>query len=262
MTAPTHLKAATLTAAHGFFTRQGGVSTGIYESLQMGRGARGDTAENVAENRRRALDALGLPGVVLVAPYQVHSAEAVILDAESAALWAGDPGQADGVVTRDPNVAVAALAADCAPVLMEDPGAGVVGACHAGWRGALGGIVEATLARMVEAGADRSRIRAAIGPCIGPEAYEVGAEYVARFTGADPENAAYFRPAAPGAEPGKARFDLPGYIAERRLSGVAAETLGRCTYAEPDLFFSHRRATHRGEYDYGRLISIICPRWR
>ncbi len=253
------LTARALSARHGFFTRRGGVSKGIFASLQTGFGAEGDARENVAENRRRVLAALKLEGATLLAPFQTHSAEAMIVDAP---YDERDPPKVDGLVTRNPAIAVGALAADCAPVLFEDREAGVVGACHAGWRGALDGIVEATLAKMLEAGAARDRIRVAIGPRIGPAAYEVGPEFEARFVAADAANARFFGPPAEGAPEDRRRFDLARYIAEARLDGLPAERLERCTYSEPDDFFSHRRSVHDGAPTYGRLISVIAPVWR
>ena len=252
------LTSARLRARHGFFTRQGGVSEGIYASLQGGWGAKGDPRANVAENRARIAAWLGTAPTHLISNYQVHSAVTTIIDAPPAPA---DPCEADGLATRTPGLALAALSADCAPVLLEDAEAGVVAACHAGWKGALDGIVEATVAAMVQQGADPARIAAVIGPCISQESYEVGPEYVARFTAADADNARFF---ADGPDPaaraeGRAQFDLPGYVLSRLVSaGVEnAEWIGRCTYAEPDLFFSNRRALHQNEPDYGRLISAI-----
>lgn len=252
------LTATSLTARHGFFTRNGGVSTGDFQSLQCGFGAASDAPENVIENRRRALGALSLDAARLVAGFQVHSADAMLVaepfDRDAAP-------KLDGLATRRGDIALGVLTADCAPVLLEDAEARVVGACHAGWRGALGGVVEATIARMVEAGAAEARIRAAIGPCIGPEAYEVGPEFEAAFLDADADNARFFRGPAEGAPGDRRRFDLAGYIADVRLAGFSVEQIGRCTYSEPAVFYSHRRGVHRGEADYGRLISIIAPIW-
>ncbi|MEL6977098.1 MAG: peptidoglycan editing factor PgeF [Pseudomonadota bacterium] len=247
-----------LTAPHGFFTRRGGVSTGIYASLNCGFGAKDDQAAQVAENRRRAAAALGAAPERLVTAYQIHSADAVAV----AAPWTPETApKADGLATAAPGIALGALSADCAPVLLEDAGAGVVGACHSGWRGALDGVIEATLAAMERLGAARSRIRAAVGPCIGPEAYEVGPEFRERFLAANTGHDRFFRAAADEAARamGKARFDLPGFVvAALRRGGVAeAAWIGRCTYAEEALFFSNRRAVHRGDGDYGRLLSAI-----
>lgn len=250
--------AQSLTARHGFFTRRGGVSEGIYASLQAGQGTKADLAERVAQNRVRSLAAIGSPDSVLLTPKQVHSADAIRVETPFDDL--GRPAL-DGLVTTNPALAIGALAADCMPVLLEDAEAGVVGACHAGWRGALGGIVEATIETMEKAGAQARRIVAAIGPCIGPDAYEVGPEYVERFVADAAENARFFSPPAPGRPEDRRRFDLARYLVEGRALGIAITASGLCTYAGEDDFFSHRRAVHRGENDYGRLISLIAPRW-
>lgn len=234
---------------HAFFTRQGGVSQGIYESLNVGLGSR-DDPEAVRENRRRAAAHFGAAEIVTV--YQVHSALAI----EAQGPWPGDPPQVDAVVSATPGVVCGALAADCAPVLLADPEARVVGAAHAGWKGALGGVVEAAIVRMEALGARRERLRAAVGPCIAPQSYEVGLEFLERFVAEDAGYAAFF---APGAIAEKRLFDLPGFVLGRlRAAGVTqCEWIGRDTCAEPDLFFSNRRAFHRGEPDYGRLLSAI-----
>ncbi len=233
---------------HAFFTRQGGVSTGIYASLNVGVGSK-DDPEAVAENRRRAAAHLGGD---LVTAYQVHSATALVADGP----WPAGPPQADGVVTATPGVVCGALAADCAPILFADASARVVAAAHAGWKGALTGVAEHAIARMEALGARRERIVAAVGPCIGPASYEVGLEYVQRFTEADP---AYGRFFSGGAAPDKRQFDLPGFVLARLCAaGIAqCEWIGRDTCAEPDLFFSNRRAFKQGEPDYGRLLSAI-----
>ncbi len=237
---------------HGFFTRLGGVSEGLYESLNTGRGS-GDDPVRVAENRRRAAEAMRSPEAALSTCYQIHSAQALTL---AAPLGAARP-RADALVTETPGVLCGALAADCAPVLIADPQAGVVAAVHAGWRGALAGVVEAAVAAMAARGAAPARMRAAVGPCIGPASYEVGLEFLDAFVAADPANARFF---AAGVSPQKRRFDLPTFVLARLgAAGVAeAEWIGRDTYAEPDLFFSNRRAVHRGETDYGRLLSAIA----
>jgi YfiH family protein len=235
---------------HAFFTRQGGVSAGLYASLNVGRGS-GDAPADVAENRARAAGAFGHGPGALVTAYQVHSARAVIADAP----WT-EPPQADAVVTRTPGLICGALAADCAPVLIADPEARVVAAAHAGWRGALDGVVGAAVEAMVGLGARPARMVAAVGPCIGPASYEVGTEFLERFVAADPANARFF---AAGAAPEKRQFDLPSYVLARLIeAGVSAgQALGRDTYAEPDQFYSNRRAVHAGEGDYGRLLSAI-----
>jgi hypothetical protein len=233
---------------HAFFTRQGGVSEGLYASLNVGAGSK-DDPDAVAENRRRAAAHLGGE---LVTAYQVHSATALVADGP----WPAGPPQADAVVTSTRGVICGALAADCAPILMADPQARVVAAAHAGWQGALTGIAEAAVARMVSLGADRNRIVAAIGPCIGPESYEVGLEYVARFTHFDPGYARFF---SAGVSPDKRQFDLPAFVLARlKAAGIErCAWIGRDTCAEPDLFFSNRRAFKQGEPDYGRLLSAI-----
>jgi YfiH family protein len=233
---------------HAFFTRQGGVSAGIYASLNVGAGSN-DNPEAVAENRRRAAAHLG---GTLVTAYQVHSATALVADGD----WPAGPPQADGVVSATPGVVCGALAADCAPILLADSEARVVAAVHAGWKGALTGVAEAAIARMEGLGARRDRIVAAIGPCIGPASYEVGLEYVARFTHFDRRYERFF---SAGAGPEKRQFDLPAFVLSRlEAAGIAAcEWIGRDTCAEPDLFFSNRRAFKAGEPDYGRLLSAI-----
>lgn len=252
------LAAPGLGALHGFFTRKGGVSSGIYASLNCGFGAKDDPSEAVAENRRRAEAALGAAAGRLVTVHQTHSADVVI----AREPWTpADAPKADAVATDRPGIMLGVLSADCAPILLEDVEAGVIGAAHAGWRGAFDGVAEATVAAMEGLGAVRERIRAAIGPCIGPEAYEVGPEFVARFTGSEPADARFFGPPASeaAAAAGKARFDLPAYARHRLAqAGVGqAEWIGRCTFAEEAFFFSNRRATHRREGDYGRLLSAI-----
>ena len=236
---------------HAFFTRQGGVSGGIFASLNVGIGS-GDDAAAVAENRTRAAAALGRTLAALSTCYQVHSAHPVV--AETPFGVARPEG--DAVVTRTPGVLCGALAADCAPVLIADPEARVVAAVHAGWRGALGGVVEATIAAMVDLGAAPERMRAAVGPCIGPASYEVGLEFLDAFVAADAANARFF---APGARPEKRLFDLPGFVLLRlAAAGVPrAEGTGYDTLADEARFFSNRRAVHRGERDYGRLLSAI-----
>jgi YfiH family protein len=238
---------------HAFFTREGGVSTGIYASLNGGLGS-SDDPSRVHENRRRMADRLGVSEAALVSLHQIHSAEAIVVERP----WGPhDRPRADGMATSVPGIALAISTADCGPVLFADPQAGVVGACHAGWRGALGGVLEATLGAMEKLGAARESITAVLGPTISQAAYEVGAELVAGFRHADPGNERFFRPAARN---GHAMFDLPGYI-EARLTKAGVESvvdLGRCTYREEALFFSYRRTTHRSEPDYGRLISAIA----
>ena len=235
---------------HGFFTRQGGVSTGVYESLNVGVGSK-DDPEAVRENRARAAAALGAGPDHLLTCYQIHSAVAVVANGP----WAERP-EADAVASRAPGLMLGALAADCAPVLMADPEARVIAAVHAGWKGAVGGVVQAAVDAMTTLGAEPNRILAAVGPCIGQASYEVGLEFLETFTRASPQAERFF---SPGVESGKRQFDLPGFVLSRlKAAGVGrAEWVGRDTYAEPELFFSNRRALHRAEADYGRLLSAI-----
>jgi polyphenol oxidase len=234
---------------HAFFTRNGGVSQGIYASLNVGLGSN-DDPEAVRENRRRCAAHFGAETIVTA--YQVHSATALVADGD----WPAGPPQADGVVSATAGVVCGALAADCAPVLLADPQARVVAACHAGWKGALTGIVEATVSRMESLGCDRNRLRAAVGPCIGPASYEVGVEFLERFVHFDRTYSRFF---ASGASDDKRMFDLPGFVLARLESaGVPArEWVGHDTCAEEADFFSNRRAFTRAEGDYGRLLSAI-----
>ena len=234
--------------AHGFLGRRGGVSTGLYAGLNVGIGSE-DDAEAVATNRRLATEAV-LPGFRLLTLYQTHSPDVV------RALTAFDDRPAgDALVTDRPGLALGILTADCTPVLFADRVAGVVGAAHAGWKGAIGGVTDATITAMEKIGARRDRIAAAIGPCIARASYEVDDGFVRRFEADDPANERFF---APG-KPGHHQFDLEAYVAHRlAAAGLAKiEMLGLDTYADADRFFSFRRATHRGEPGYGRQISII-----
>ena len=234
---------------HGFFTRAGGVSGGLYASLNVGAGSN-DDPEAVVENRRRVAAHFGQEA--LVTAYQVHSATALVADGP----WPAGPPHADAVVSATPGVVCAVLSADCAPVLIVDPEARVVAAAHAGWRGALGGVVEATVRRMEGLGASRGWMRAAVGPCIGPASYEVGLEFRAQFVKADPAYGRYF---LTGRTEDKRFFDLPAFVLDRlKAAGVeAADWLGHDTCAEEGQFFSNRRAVLNGEPDYGRLVSAI-----
>ena len=237
---------------HAFFTRRGGVSDGIYASLNGGLGSK-DAPDRVRENRSRMAAALGVAPVRFLTCHQIHSPAVVVAEGP----WTRDTTpEADAIVTREPGLAVGVLTADCGPVLFAEAGAGVVGATHSGWKGALGGVLEATIAAMEKLGADRARIRAAVGPLIRQPNYEVGPEFVARFTEADPANEQYF---APSAKAGHALFDLPGYItACLRRAGIGGiEDLNLCTYADPARFFSYRRTTHHAEPDYGRHVNAI-----
>ena len=238
---------------HAFFTRGGGVSGGVYASLNTGRGSRDDPAA-VEENRRRCAAWFGRPEAALHVAYQVHSAQALTVETP----WTpGERPRGDGVITRAPGIVCGALSADCAPVLLADTQARVVAAAHAGWRGAVGGIVQATVEAMVAQGAAPERIVAAVGPCIAQASYEVGEDMRAAVLAAAPEAEALFTPEH---APGKRRFDLAGFVLDRlRRGGVdQAEAVRRDTCAEPDVFFSNRRAVLRGEADYGRLLSAIA----
>ncbi len=246
------LRAPGLAARHGFFTRRGGASEGLHASLNCGAGSADDPAR-VAENKRRAAEALGVVPDRMLFLHQVHSARALTVTGP----WAADADrEADALVTAEPGLALAALAADCAPVLFHDPEARVIGAAHAGWKGALGGVLEAALDAMEGLGASRTRIRAAIGPCISQRAYEVGPEFFETFTMDDPDAQRFFS----GGPQGRPMFDLPGYCLRRlRDAGVAdAAWTGHCTYSDEARFFSNRRKTHRAEADYGRLVSAIA----
>lgn len=237
---------------HGFMTRGGGVSTGLYATLNCGIGSK-DASEAVLENRARAVAAIGMPAGSLVTAYQVHSAKAVVAET----VWPREAApQVDGIVTAKPGITLGILTADCAPVLFADERAKVIGAAHAGWKGAISGILQQTVAKMVELGARPARIRAAIGPCIGQLSYEVGAEFPAPFLAQDPAQARYF---IPSIRDQRYMFDLGGYVRDQlhALGLVAVELVGRDTCSEEDQFFSYRRATLRQEPDYGRQISLI-----
>jgi YfiH family protein len=237
---------------HAFFTREGGVSGGVYQSLNGGLGSR-DTPANVRENRRRMAAALGADPEQLITAYQIHSPDVVVADH----AWTRETApRADAVVTQVPGLAIGVTTADCGPVLLADGEAHVIGAAHAGWKGALTGVLEATIAAMERLGASRARIVAALGPMIRQASYEVGPEFVTRFQADNADNARFF---APARRDGHALFDLGGYIAARlNRAGIAAiDDLALCTYAEPDRFFSYRRATHRADPDYGRHVSAI-----
>ena len=238
---------------HAFFTRQGGVSGGLYASLNGGIGSR-DSAVRVADNRSRMAAALGVEPSHLLTAYQIHSPDVVVVEAP----WPAEARpRADAIVTRMRALAVGVTTADCGPILFADPQAGVVGAAHAGWRGALAGIVEATVATMERLGAERKRIRAALGPMIRQSNYEVGPDLIARFAAEDAAGGRFFLPAA---RRGHALFDLAGYIAARlERAGIRqVEDLALCTYADADRFFSFRRSTHRAEADYGRHVNAIA----
>ncbi|GGE86804.1 peptidoglycan editing factor PgeF [Stappia taiwanensis] len=238
---------------HGFFTREGGVSRGIYASLNVGLGSDDDRAA-VIENRTRIATMLGVVPGMLVSPHQHHSADAIPVSVP----WTADAQpKGDALVTDRPGLALGIATADCGPVLFADPQARVIAAAHSGWRGALTGILEAVLVKMETLGADRTRVIAVLGPTISQKNYEVGRDFLDRFTAADADNERFF---VPSDRPDHFRFDLPAFIGQRlRRAGVGrACDLGRCTYAEPELFYSYRRTTHAGEPDYGRLMSAIA----
>lgn len=235
---------------HGYFTRAGGASGGLYRGLNTGVGS-ADDPSHVAENRRRVAAWMGVEPDHLLTAYQIHSPDVLVVREP----FPGDRPKADALVTDRPGIAIGASSADCGPVLFADAGAGVIGAAHAGWKGAFTGVLENTIAAMERLGARRDKIVAVLGPSISAASYEVGPEFVDRFVAAQADNASYFDPSG---KPGHALFDLCRYTTDRlTAAGVNASSLGRCTYAEEDLFYSYRRATHRGEPDYGRHISAI-----
>jgi YfiH family protein len=237
---------------HAFFTRAGGVSKGIYESLNSGVGSN-DKPENVNENRARMAASLGVTADRFLTAYQIHSPTVTVAETP----WsAADRPRADAIVTRTPGLAIGVSTADCGPVLMTDPEARVIGAAHAGWRGALTGVIEAAVAAMETLGAKRNRIVAAVGPMIRQPNYEVGQDLLDRFVAAEPDNVRFF---APAQRPGHRMFDLAGYVVStlQRAGIERIEDIGHCTYADPAQFYSYRRATHRAEPDYGRHVNAI-----
>jgi len=237
-------------ARHGFFTRAGGVSEGIYCGLNVGLGSN-DARENIQENRARVARWFGVAPDRLATVHQIHSPDVVTVDAG----YDGSRPQADALVTSTPGIVLGVLAADCGPILFCDPEARIVGAAHAGWKGALFGVLENTVAAMEALGARREAIVASLGPSIGRQNYEVGPEFVERFLSVDPRYGRYFTPSE---KPGHSMFDLPAFTTQRlNDAGVTAENLDICTYPDEDRFFSYRRTTHRQEPDYGRQISAI-----
>lgn len=238
---------------HGFFGRKGGVSTGIFASLNCGPGS-GDDRRAVIENRARVKAALGAAHLINV--HQIHSPNVVTVDA---AWTLGEGPEADAMATSVPGIALGILTADCAPVLFADAEARVIGAAHAGWKGAISGVLESTIEAMEALGARRAAIRAAVGPCISQENYEVGPEFRDRFIAADSQTARFF---IPSDRPEHFRFALESYVKARLgpMALASVEALGLCTYAADADYFSFRRATHRGEKDYGRQISTILLR--
>jgi YfiH family protein len=252
MTLASPLLAAIPGLRHAFFTREGGVSDGVYESLNAGIGSHDDPAR-VTENRRRMAQQMGVAAEHFLSMHQTHSSDVVV----ASGPWpGGSRPRADAIVTRTQGLAIGASAADCGPVLFADPNARVIGAAHAGWKGALTGIVESTVAAMEKLGADRNGIVAAIGPLIRQPSYEVGGEFVERFIEADADDGVFF---IPSAREGHAMFDLPGYIRMRlENAGVLMiDDLGVDTYSD-DRFFSYRRSVHRQEPDYGRHVHAIA----
>ena len=238
---------------HGFFTRQGGVSGGLYASLNGGVGSN-DAAAHVAENRARMAAAVGVEPHRLITAYQIHSPQVVVAETP----WPADARpRADAIVTRMRALAIGVSTADCGPVLLADPDARVIGAAHAGWRGALSGVIEAAVEAMERLGAERRHIRAALGPMIRQPNYEVGPDLIARFAAEDPASHRFF---AAAEREGHARLDLAGYISARLTrAGVRhIEDVGLCTYADAERFYSFRRTTHRAEPDYGRHVNAIA----
>ncbi|MGI9462458.1 MAG: peptidoglycan editing factor PgeF [Aestuariivirgaceae bacterium] len=235
---------------HGFFTRQGGTSQGIYASLNTGLGS-DDDRKNVVNNRQKIADALSADK--LVTPYQHHSADAVVV--RRPVDW-DEPPEADATVTREKQIAIAINTADCTPVLFASGKGDIIGATHAGWKGAVGGVLESTVLQMEALGAERGDIFAAIGPTISWANYEVGPEFQKRFVDDDAGNARFFEPSP---KDGHYMFDLPGFVAMRleNLNLAGIEDVAICTYADEDRFFSYRRTTHRSEPDYGRQLSAI-----
>lgn len=238
---------------HGFFTRQGGISGGIYTSLNIGLGS-DDERSSVLENRGRVADQLGIGADRLVSPYQIHSADVITVSAP----FAQDADRkADALVTATPGLAIGIATADCGPLLFADTKAGVIGAAHSGWKGAVTGILQNTVAAMEALGATRTNITAVLGPTISQSAYEVGPEFKERFLQEHPDNTRYFKPSERAEH---FMFDLPAFITDKlqALGLGAVADLALCTYADEDRFFSYRRTTHRKEPDYGRQISAIA----
>ncbi|PWE52643.1 peptidoglycan editing factor PgeF [Metarhizobium album] len=235
---------------HGFFTREGGVSEGLYRGLNVGLGSN-DDQQKVQENRARVARWFDAPVDRLATVHQVHSPDVMVVDA----TYAGDRPKADAMVTASPGIVLGVLTADCGPILFADAENRVIGAAHAGWKGALDGVLESTVEAMLTLGARREAITAVLGPSISQANYEVGPEFVERFVQRDADYAEFF---APSEKTGHAMFDLQGLTVRRlRDAGVSAENLAICTYADTERFFSYRRTTHAAEPDYGRQISAI-----
>jgi|TARA_R110002096_G_scaffold93068_4_gene210013 hypothetical protein len=240
---------------HGFFTREGGISSGIYEGRNCGLGS-DDLRSKVIENRGRTADDLGVPRDHLLTVYQVHSPNVIVADKP----WAADAApEGDALVTATRGLALGILTADCTPILFADPEAGVIGAAHAGWKGAIGGVLEATIDAMTSLGAKRAQISCSVGPTISQANYEVGPEFQKQFVAEAPDNNIYF---IPSARENHFQFDLSRFVADRldRLGINSIDNINLCTYADATRFFSYRRTTHAGESDYGRQISSIALR--
>lgn len=239
---------------HGFFTRRGGASSGIFEGLNCGYGS-SDQTQAVTLSRNRVATAMGVEADALASVNQYHSAKVQTLTAPFNGPISGERPKADAMVTATPGIALGILTADCAPVLFADPQAGVVGAAHAGWKGAIGGVLEATLDAMEALGANRTNITAVIGPCISQAAYEVGPEFMETFLADNPDHTRFFA----GGAGDRVQFDLPAFGLHRlREAGVGqAEWSRHCTYSDADRFYSYRRSVHQKQADYGRLISVI-----
>jgi polyphenol oxidase len=238
---------------HGFFTRKGGVSSGLYKGLNVGSGSQ-DAPEAVAENRRRAAVFMNPQSEAVVTPWQVHSPDAVMVDAP----FYGEKPKADAIVTATPGLVIGVVTADCGPILFSDPKAGIIGAAHAGWKGAMDGVLENTIIAMEKLGARRGDIRAVLGPSISQPNYEVGPEYMAAFTGRDSGFKRFFMPSA---HPDHSMFDLRAFTLHKlEAAGVECAMMDDCTYADEENFFSYRRTTHRKEPDYGRQLSAISIR--
>ncbi|MGL4490299.1 MAG: peptidoglycan editing factor PgeF, partial [Rhizobiaceae bacterium] len=236
--------------SHAFFTRQGGVSTGLYQGLNVGIGS-SDAPALVAENRGRAAGHFAVEPSHLMNPWQTHSSDVVVVDRP----FEGERPKADGIVTNTPGIAIGVVTADCGPILFADSKAKVIGAAHAGWKGAVGGVLENTISTMESLGATRDNIVAVLGPSISQANYEVGPEFVDFFIGVSAMNLRWFTPSE---KPNHSMFDLWGYTLERlKRAGVRASSVNRCTYAEEELFYSYRRTTHRKEPDYGRQLSAL-----
>ncbi len=237
---------------HGFFTRRGGASSGIFKGLNCGFGST-DQRQAVALNRARVAQAMQVKEDALISVHQIHSADVVHVTRP----FAGPKPQVDAMVSNTKGVALGILTADCEPVLFGDPDAGVVGAAHAGWQGALNGVLEATIGAMIKLGAVRENISAIVGPAISQRNYEVGPEFMDRFLDVDPDFGQFFA----GGQGDRVHFDLPAFgVARLRGAGIKhAEWTRHCTYDDPDRFYSYRRTVHNREADYGRLISVICP---